>query len=139
MECFAITLSLPAGLCAGLGYSYFINKFVAQFPRLSKLFVWVSGVVLVGLIIEFVLLITIGAVESRGLLGPTFSIAHFIIFILGTPALANILVLPQKVPFLGRWYVAGVLCGCLFTVLVIMQYHVAKSLYGIDGVGGPYS
>jgi hypothetical protein len=107
--------------------------------RVAGLFVWTSCAVLVGLAIEVLLLTTLGAVHCRRLLGPAFYAAHSIIFVLGTPALANVLVLPRKIPFLSHWCVAGVLCGFIFTFLVIMQYGVFEALYGVNGIDGPYS
>ena len=139
MENFAIVLSLPAGICAGLGYSLILGRIVFRLRRVAKLFVWTSCIVLMGLIIECALLATVGAVTCRGLFGPAFYGAHLIIFFLGTPALANVLVLPRRDSVFARWYVAGVLCGFLFTFLVIMQYGVFETLYGVNGVEGPYS
>jgi hypothetical protein len=139
MECFAIVFSFPAGICAGLGYSLILDQIVSRFRRVAKVFVWTSCIVLTGLIIESALLAALGAVTCRGLLGPAFSGTHLIIFVLGTPALANVLVLPRKIPLLSHWYVAGVLCGFLFTYLVVMQYVVSEALYGINGIEGPFS
>lgn len=139
MECFAILLSLPGGICVGLAYSLILDKIVSRLRRVATLFIWSSYVVLTGLAIEVVLLQTLGTVGNRTLLGPGFCLAHLIVFVLGTPALANVLVLPRRIPFFSRWYVAGVLCGFLFTFLVIMQYVVFEALYGIDGHNGPYS
>jgi len=139
MENFAILFSFPAGICAGLGYSIILDKVVSKLPAIAELFFWVSCVVLAGLGIELALLGVVGAVRCRELLGPTFCVAHDIIIIFGTPALANILVLPRKIPFFGRWYVAGVLCGFLFTFLVILQYDVWETLYGVNGTSGPFA
>jgi hypothetical protein len=139
MECFAILFSFPGGICAGLSYSLILDKLVSRLRPVARLFVGVSCVVLAGLAIEVLLLGTLGAVRCREFLGPVFYVAHLTIFFLGTPALANVLVLPRKIPFLSRWYVAGVFCGFLFTFLVIMQYVVSEALYGINGVNGPYS
>lgn len=139
MENFAILFSFPAGICAGLGYSLILDKVVFRLPAIAEVFFWTSCVVLAGLGIELALLGVVGAVRCRELLGPAFCVAHVIIFFLGTPALANILVLPRKIPFFGRWYVAGVLCGFLFTFLVILQYDVSETLYGVDGTNGPFA
>jgi hypothetical protein len=88
--------------------------------------------------IELVLLITIGAVRSRGLLGPGFYVAHVIFFFLCPPALANVLVLRPKTGVVSQWWVAGALCTVLAFCLVLLQYGVSEALYGIDGDNGPY-
>jgi hypothetical protein len=97
-----------------------------------------SLIVLLGFVCELALLATLGAVNSRALVGPSFYVAHVIFFILGTPALANVLVLRRQSPFL-RWYLAGAVCTIFAFCLVLLQYGVSEALYGIDGTNGPYS
>jgi hypothetical protein len=85
-----------------------------------------------------VLLVTIGAVRSRAIIGPAFYAAHFALFILGTPALANVLVLwPPK--GVVRWFWAVPICAVFAVALVLLQYGVSEALYGVEGTGGPFS
>jgi hypothetical protein len=89
--------------------------------------------------VEVVLLETLGAVRSRGIVGPAFYVVHLVFFFLCTPALANVLVLRPARGSLSTWYIAGALCTVLAFILVLLQYDVSESLYGIDGDDGPYS
>jgi hypothetical protein len=46
---------------------------------------------------------------------------------------------PSAQPRIGlEWYVAGALCTVFAFFLVLLQYTVSESLYGIDGDNGPY-
>jgi hypothetical protein len=139
MELFAIALSVPAGLVLGLIYANIASRIVPQYKLLSKFFIVASCIVLSALILEILLLVTLGAINSRGMFGPAFSIMHLIVFMFGAPAVANILTLPQRVRFRGYRLVAGVAFGILFASLVVMQYVVSEELYGIDGDTGPFS
>ena len=89
--------------------------------------------------VEILLLVTIGAVRARGLIGPGFYVAHLAFFFLCPPALANVLVLRPKLGIFTTWWVAGALCTVLAFFLVLLQYGVSEALYGIDGDDGPYS
>jgi hypothetical protein len=87
---------------------------------------------------EVLLLATLGAVGSRAFVGPAFYVVHVVFFLLGTPALANVLLLRSPEPLLRRWYVAGILCTAFAVCLVLLQYGVSEALYGIDGTNGPF-
>jgi hypothetical protein len=139
MEVFGIMASIPAALIATFLYRLFLIDFILSRDNIRKWFIFGSCVVLLGLLIEVILLSWLGAVRSRGLLGSGFSFAHFVIFVLGTPALANILVLRSRAAFLREAFVVVPLCTVLAFCLVLLQYRVSEELYGIDGQGGPYS
>jgi hypothetical protein len=139
MEVFAIILSLPGGLLIGLIYAAVADALASQFRWLAKPVFCTSIIILVGLVLELVLLATMGAVRSRGLLGPSFLLIHFVSFVLGAPALANVLVVPRPMRYRGHQIVAGVAFGLMFMGLVILQYGVSEALYGINGDNGPFS
>lgn len=138
MEVFAIFLSVPVAFVANVLYCLFLAKVVIKSEDWSRLLRRCSWIVLSLFAVELVLLVTIGAARSRGILGPGFYLAHLAFFVLGPPALDNLLVLrPRGVT--SRWYVASVLGTVLAFFLVLLQYSVSEALYGIDGEGGPYS
>jgi len=95
--------------------------------------------VLAAFAVEVGLLATLGAVRSRAAVGPGFYVAHSVLFFLGTPALAQVLVLRRRPGIPGKWYVAAILCSAFAVVLVVLQYAVSEALYGINGTDGPYS
>jgi hypothetical protein len=139
MELFGIFFSIPVAFAASMLYCLFLAKFVSKFVRLSN---WLraASVLILGLFaVEILLLISLGAVRSRGLLGPGFYVAHLVFFFLCTPALANVLILRPARGGLSTWYVAGFLCTLFAFLLVLLQYGVSESLYGINGDDGPYS
>ena len=139
MEIFGIVLSIPVGFVACTLYCLLLVKVIARFGQLSRWLRFASHIVLALFSVEVVLLITLGAVRSRGVFGPGFYAAHICFFFLGPPALANSLVLRPGDGFFTKWYVATVLCTVFAFLLVLLQYGVSEALYGIDGDNGPYS
>ena len=86
--------------------------------------------------LESILLIKFGAVASSGLVGPPFYAVHLAVFFLGTPALANLLLLRSPPT---KWFIVLPFCTVFAFVLVLLQYDVSERLYGINGDDGPYS
>jgi hypothetical protein len=89
--------------------------------------------------VEVVLLTSLGSVRSRGIIGPAFYVAYLFFFFLGTPALANLLVLRRRGGSSAKWYLAPILCAAFAFLSVLLQYGVSEALYGINGDDGPYS
>ena len=139
MELFGIIGSVPVALTCCMLYCLLVVKVISKLRQLGYVLKLVSIMVLAAFIVEIVFLITIGSVRSRAFFGPGFYVTHIILFFLGPPALANVLLL-RAGPRMGRqWYTAGFLCTAFAFILVLLQYTVSESLYGIDGEGGPYS
>jgi hypothetical protein len=138
MEIFGIILSVPATFLASLVYCYLLATIVIRLDFLRRAMWLVSVLVLIAFAIEVTLLVTVGSVHSRALIGPMFYVAHVALFFLGTPALANVLVLRQPRE-LVRWYWAVPACTLFAFALVLLQYGVSEALYGVDGTGGPFS
>jgi hypothetical protein len=120
-------------------YCLLLVKVVAKLKQISQFLRIVSTLILGLFAVELVLLVTLGAVRSRGLLGPSFYVVHIGLFFLGTPALANLLILRRNSEPFRIWYVVGLICTAFAFFLVLLQYSVSESLYGIDGDNGPYS
>jgi len=139
MELLGIVLAVPVAFVASMLYCLVLAKVMSKRIAFSQLVRRASYVLLSLFLVEILLLVTIGAVRSRGLLGPGFYVAHLVFFFLCTPALANILVLQQKRAIVGRWWVAGLICAAFAFGLVMLQVGVSEALYGVDGNDGPYS
>jgi hypothetical protein len=139
VEIFGIVLSIPVAFVMSMVYCAILAHAVRRFDRLRSWLYAASFVLLAGVLSEIVLLITLGAVGARALIGPAFFIAHLAFVLLGAPALANVLLLRKSGPLIGRWYLAGVFCTAFAFLLVLLQYGVSEALYGIDGNNGPYS
>lgn len=139
MEVFGILFSIPVSFVASLVYCFLLTKFVVRQQTLSRLMWHVSVAVLIAFGAEILLLSTLGAIRARGLLGPGFYVGHVVLFFLGTPALANVLLLRRRPKRSVPWYVAVPFCVVFALVLVLLQYAVSEALYGIDGDNGPFS
>ena len=98
-----------------------------------------SFLVLALLIAEWALLAVCGSVGTRTLVGPSFYLLHLVSFFLGTPALVNALVLPDPEKRRARWRCVVPIATALALILVLQQYSVSESLYGINGNDGPFS
>jgi hypothetical protein len=139
VELFGIVFSIPVAFVMSMVYCAVLAHAIRRFESLRRLLYAVSLILLAGFLAEVVLLVTIGAVGSRAVVGPAFYVAHVIFFLLGTPALANVLLLRKRGPVVRRWYLAGILCTGFAFCLVLLQYGVSEALYGVDGTNGPYS
>lgn len=139
MEVFGIILSIPVAFVASLVYCFLLTTVVVRVETLRRVMWLVSVGVLIAFGVEVVLLLVLGAVRARGLLGPSFYVGHVILFFLGTPALANVLILRTRPKRLARWYLAVPLCTVFAFALVLLQYGVSEALYGIEGDDGPFS
>jgi len=138
MELLGIVLSVPVAFVACALYCLFLTSVVLKLDRTSRWLRLISGIVLALFAVELILLVTLGPVRSRGLLGPSFYVGHLALFFLGPPALANLLVLRRR-GFASKWYVTSAFCAVFAFFLVLVQYSVSEALFGIDGENGPYS
>ena len=130
MELFGIMFSIPVAFGMNMVYCALLTKVPCVSDR-PYAFLYVPSLVVLGMfLVEMVLLVWLGAVGSRTLVGSAFYLAHLTVFFLGAPALANVLVLR---PVSCRWYVAGVTCTVFALFLILMQYGVSEALYGING------
>jgi len=137
MELFGVVGSAPAAFVAAAMYSLAVRWLVRRQPRAGGVLVSVSIFVLVGLVVEWILLGTAGAVRSRSIVGPAFYPTHLALFLLSIPALANILVVNLDAEQPTFWLVVGFLCALLAVPVTLTQYAVSEALYGLDGQGGP--
>jgi hypothetical protein len=139
MEAFGIILSVPVAFLANLVYCFFLSRVVVRVETLRRLMWGVSIGVLASFAIELSLLLSLGSVRARTVVGPGFYVGHVILFFLGPPALANVLVLYRGRKPSVAWYAAVPFCTVFALVLVLLQYSVSEALYGIDGTNGPFS
>jgi hypothetical protein len=139
MELLGIVLALPVAFVASAIYAY-VLRFAVKFAFVRQTAPWGSTVVLFGLLLEWVALATMGAVQIRARIGPAFELIHLLIFFLAVPALATLLVIKKGMgeSGLGWLFVVALLCSALALPVVLTQYGVTEALYGIDGTGGPY-
>jgi hypothetical protein len=138
MDVFGLVLAIPAVVAANLVYVLIVRFGLSSWTMLTRWLLWPSYGVLAVLVLDVLLVLTIGAVATRTLIGPWFWSFHLVAFLLGAPSLANVLVLSRGLWF-RNWYATVVLCGLFGVFLVFFQVGVGGALYGPDGVGGPFS
>ena len=139
MEMYAILFSCPAAFVATLVYAVLLRCAASLWPGIRPWFRGASLVVLGGLGIEVLLWSQIGAVSSRRLLGPSFELGHLVFFFFSIPAIANLMVLQRRVPFLANPFVASAACAIFAPFLATFHYDVMEALFGINGTDGPFS
>jgi hypothetical protein len=101
MELFGVVCSIPAAFVATVVYSFGLRWVVRKQPWLARVLIPASLLVLASLAVEWVLLASVGAVRSRGIVGPAFYPAHLAVFFLSVPAAATVLVVRGEGARLG--------------------------------------
>lgn len=125
MEIFSLALSIPLAYFASLLYGKFLLKALVGWPWISRLFAVVSCCVILTIITEWILLATLGCLSTRQHLGPTFDYVHSMNFLLGPPALINILVCSN--PVRGRSPAEYVILLGMGLAVVLLFQNVAVS------------
>ena len=137
MESLGIALALLGGVVAAPVFCLVVVRFVRPIPPLAALCFWTSLVLLAFFLVEIALVSTRGILGARGLVGPPFFLVHVALTFSSAPALACALLLGQ--PSLARlWPLIAVVCWFVGAGAIFYQYDVAETLYGVDGIGGPY-
>jgi len=138
MELFAIVLSFPFLFVVTSIYSYVLKRAASRWSWIYPLFWRASASVLGLFVLEFIGVMAVGPLELRKSIGATFYPIHLVLFLLAVPALANIMRLQKKSRIFSFWVVTALLCAIFGVCVVVLQYHVSETLYGIEGEG-PYS
>ena len=131
MELVGIALSIPIAFVASALYCLLLSRVVIKFERPIRYLRAGSYGVLALFAVELLLLNTLGSVRSSALIGRGFYVTHLVIFFCGPPALANLLVLRKRSKESFAWY-AVFACTVFAFLLVLLQYDVSESLYGIE-------
>src|SRR2546427_2578816 len=119
MELVAIFFAVPVAFVAACTYACLI-RFVLRYRIVRRIALWVSAAVLVGLLLEWVALVTMGALRSRAIIGAAFYPIHLVIFFLAIPALANLLVIKSAAGGrFGSSFVVALLCSALALPVVL--------------------
>ena len=139
MELFGLMCSVPAAFAASAIYFFVLRWLLRRLPWIKTVLVPGSTLVLVGLAVEWILLGTIGTLRSRAAIGPLFFPLHTVLFFLSVPALANLLIVKRDPRERELWAEVAILCSVLAFPVVLIQYSVSETLYGINGTEGPYS
>jgi len=138
MELFGIVFSLPASFVATSIYTIILKQVLRHWTRLSKPIQWTSYLIVILVFFEVFGVAVLGTLKLRSVIGAPYYPLHLFLFVLGVPALANLLQLQKRIPVLSKWYLTAMICMVYAFGLVFLQYAVTDDLFGIDGQGGPY-
>lgn len=138
METIAILLTAPAAFAAAIIYRSIILYAADRFPWLVRP-LKVASYAFLALASEWLMLNLHGAIGTRLILGPIYYPIHSLLFLFATPALINALIFPNPLGPWARWYSVALAPTVMALVVVIQQYAVSESLFGIDADNGPFS
>ena len=137
METLGIALYLMGGAVAAPVFCYALVKLVRPQKAIAS-WLFTSAVVMVLLFAVELFAVSIrGVLGTRALIGPAFFPLHALLTLGLAPACAGALLLGRR-SIAHWWPLAAVFCWFLEAAAIFYQYDVAETLYGIDGVGGPY-
>ncbi|HWW20377.1 MAG TPA: hypothetical protein VNZ06_06200, partial [Steroidobacteraceae bacterium] len=118
-------------------FCFFLAKVVRHFPRLSALIFTVAVPLMITYCVEVLIVLIRGVLGARALIGPLYFLLHVALTFSAAPALACVLLLGRR-SFASWWLLAAAICWVVGAGSIFYQYDVAETLYGIDGLGGPY-
>jgi hypothetical protein len=137
VEVVGIALALVSGLVAAPIFCLALVKVIRRYPALAAFAFWVAAPMFGLFSIEVALVLFMGILSTRALIGPPFFLVHVVLTLGAAPTLACLLLLGRR-SIQGWWPLVAALCWFVGAGAVFYQYAVAEALYGIDGQGGPY-
>lgn len=133
MELFGLVASVPITFCLIAHYRLIVLSFTARYHWGIPLLRPASYFLLALIALEVAMIATLGPAQSQTRIGPLFLPVHFMLFLLGTPALANVILLRSSIGPALKWYLVASVCALFAFFLVLLEYHVTEGLFGVDG------
>jgi hypothetical protein len=138
MELFGIALWILGGIVAAPLFCYGVVHFIKPKQYLSSAIFYVAMLGTALFAIDLVLVGVLGSVGARALVGPVYFPFHALVTLLSAGSLACTLLLgPWRLS--SRWLTIAAVCWAVGVFAILFQYNVSETLYGVDGLGGPYS
>lgn len=138
MESLAIALWIAGGLVTAPIFCFVLATYIRPHRTVARIFFYPAVFGLCLLTLDLLAVGWVGAVRSRELIGPAFFPIHTFVTLVSPAFLAGSLLLGER-HFARRWIAVAGLSWMLGVFSIFYQYGVAEALYGIDGLGGPYS
>lgn len=138
MEVVGIALWIAGGVVAAPIFCFVLAKFILPRRSLANLLLCGSVLGLALFVIDLLAVSLFGAIEVRRVVGPAYFPIHALATLLSAASLAGTLLLGHR-NFARRWFIVAAVCWVVGVFSIFFQYGVAETLYGIDGVGGPYN
>lgn len=137
MQAFGMAIEMLIGLAGAPVFCFVLARFVRPFPTLAAWSFWLAVPLVVLFVLDLLLLITHGVLGTRTLVGPGFFLTHTVLALAIGPALACAALLGRR--GLQRWWpLVAVVCWIAGATGLFYQHDAADTLYGTDGIGGPY-
>ncbi len=77
--------------------------------------------------------------QSEPFVGPSYYKTHTILFFISVPSFTNLLSCQKRYKIISEPLTVAVICGIFCMSIVLFQYCVSETLYGVEGNNGPYS
>lgn len=132
MEIFAIYLAGPAAFVASAVYSLLLGRLIDVWPVMKRPLLFVSIAVVALIVFEAATVLMLHPTPSARSIGMPLYAAHLLLFVLGVPALANLLVVGPFGSRTGKWYVVAPVCALFAMAITVMQYVVSEAVFGIE-------
>jgi hypothetical protein len=139
MEMLGLAIAFPAVLIANVAYALLVRLSLSRVRTIKRSIIWLSWAVLALLVIDILVVSTIGPIQARGYFGPSYWALHLLIVLLGAPALTNVLLIHGGSRWYHQWNFAAGISFVFGMFLVFFMVGVGDALFGPDGIGGPYS
>jgi hypothetical protein len=137
LESLGIAIGLLGGLVGAPVFCFALVKVIRPLATISRISFWFAIVLLSLFLLEVGLVLSLGVIGARELVGPAFFILHAGLTFSIAPALACALLLGRR-SIARLWFVAAAVCWVVGGGAIFYQYEVAETLYGVDGMDGPY-
>lgn len=139
MELCGIAIAAFLGLFLAPLYCLLLEKIIARFKHISQFLFWVSCLFILLFTLEYIFVLQNGPVETRNNFGKWFFTVHALITFAIAPSAGASLLLNNVTKGSLKWYFVAPICWLIGITAIFYQYYIAESLYGPDGIGGPFT
>lgn len=137
MELVSVFVFLPVSFLLVSVYSVILGRVLSRWSWLKEIVRWLSILMLLMIGLDLMGVFAFGAMHLKALVGPVYYPVHVVLFLLGVPALANLLLVQKKNSAVSKWPVSALICTLWFLALLLLQFKVSEDLFGVDGMGVP--
>jgi hypothetical protein len=140
MELFALLLAVPVTFVTSVVYTAFVLAVFRFLPVVSRVLVAASWFVVALIVMELLLLAAMGARGTYAHLGHVFTAMHFLGFLLGPPAVANLVLHFAPCWNLNKWFrLSSVALCCWIACMAVLLGHIIvdEAIVGPDA-GKPF-
>jgi hypothetical protein len=127
VEVVGIALALIAGLVAAPIFFLVLVKVIRPYPSFVAFVFWAAASLLGLFSVEIALVLFMGVLSTRALIGPSFFLVHVLLTFGAAPALARVLLLGRR-SIKGWWPLVAALCWFVGAAAIFYQYYSRGAL-----------